>query len=87
MMTLFDEQEIYETHFKSVGREFEEKGHNEGRTEVIMSAYKNGNSAEQIAMFIELPLAEVQNIIDSGKWCSFFRMHKHLFFYRALQNA
>ena len=31
MMALFDEQEIYDTHFNSVGREFEEKGRAEGR--------------------------------------------------------
>lgn len=81
MMTLFDEQEIYETHFKSVGREFQEKGRiegliegrneglaegrNEEREKIVLNAYNNGNSPEQIAMFIGVPLTDVQRILSS----------------------
>ena len=71
MMTLFDEQEIYETHWKRVEREFEEKGHHkgltEGRSEMVMNAFRNGHTPEQIAVFNGLPLAEVQSIIDEHK--------------------
>ena len=71
MMTLFDEQEIYETHWKRMEREFEEKGHNkgltEGRSEIVMNAFNNGHTPEQIAVFNGLPLAEVQKIVNEHK--------------------
>ena len=67
MMTLFDEQEIYETHWKRVEREFEEKGHDNGRAELVMNAFHNGHTPEQIAVFIGLPLAEVQKIVNEHK--------------------
>ena len=41
------------------------EGRAEGREEIIIGAYKNGNSAEQIAVFNGLPLSEVQQIVDS----------------------
>ena len=64
MMTLFDEQEIYETHWKNVGKEFEKKGHSNGRAEIVMNAYHNGHTPEQIAVFNGLPLDEVQKIVS-----------------------
>ena len=67
MLALFDEQEIYETHFKNVGKRFEEKGLSQGRAEIVMSAFRNGKTPEQIAMFNDIPLNEVQQIINSNK--------------------
>ena len=59
MLTTFDEK-VYAEGLREEGRE-------EGREEIIIGAYKNGNSAEQIAMFTGVPLSEVQRIIDSNK--------------------
>ena len=55
MLTTFDE----EVYLKGIREE--------GREEIIIKAYNNGNSPEQIAMFIGIPLSEVQQIIDSHK--------------------
>ena len=71
MLTTFDE-EIY---LKGIREEGREEGHKEGlkegraeaREEIIISAFNNGNSPEQIAMFIGIPLSEVQQIIASHR--------------------
>ena len=71
MLALFDEQEVYETHFRSLEKEFEEKGLEkgieQGREEIVINAFNNGNSPEQIAVFTGIPLLKVQEMIKSYK--------------------
>lgn len=59
MLTTFDEK-IYAEGLR-------EEGRLEGREELIIGAFKNGNSPDEIAAFNGIPLAEVQQIIDSHK--------------------
>ena len=71
MLTTFDEK-LYAEGLREEGREKglaegRIEGRAEGREEIIVGAYKNGNSPEQIAVFIGVPLYEVQQIIDSYK--------------------
>lgn len=71
MLTTFDEK-LYAEGLREEGREKglaegRIEGRAEGREEIIVGAYKNGNSPEQIAVFTGVPLYEVQQIIDSYK--------------------
>ena len=68
MLTTFDE-EVYLKGIREEGRE-------EGREEIIIKAYNNGNSPEQIAMFTGIPLSEVQQIIDSHKSQNILQIRK-----------
>ena len=63
MLTTFDE----EVYLKGIKEEGREEGRAEAREEIITKAYNNGNSPEQIAMFIGIPLSEVQQIIASHR--------------------
>ena len=77
MLTTFDEK-VYLEGIREEGREEgreiglaeglkngREKGREEGRAEIVINAFKSGNSPEQIAMFTGIPLSEVQKIINS----------------------